>query len=78
MDVGKKLQLTRPITFYGKEYSSFHVLSNGAIGLQSSARAYRSKALPSSYKLIAPFWNRNDLRLGGNVFYREVTCKIYN
>lgn len=26
--------------------------------------------------MIAPFWNRNDLRKGGHVYYREVTSEL--
>ncbi|KAI1729936.1 nidogen-like domain-containing protein [Ditylenchus destructor] len=73
LDVGKKLSLTRPISFYGKEYNTIYVLSNGGIGFDSNSRTYRANILPSNLKIIAPFWNRNDLRNGGNVFYREVT-----
>ena len=73
LDVGKKLHLSRPIFFYGQEYSSIYVLSNGAIGFESSARTYRSNILPGRVKIIAPFWNRNDLRNGGRVFFREVS-----
>uniref|UniRef100_A0A915E034 Uncharacterized protein n=1 Tax=Ditylenchus dipsaci TaxID=166011 RepID=A0A915E034_9BILA len=73
MDVGKKLQLSRPLSFYGNEYGAVYILSNGGIGFESSSRTYRSSILPSNLKIIAPFWNRNDLRNGGSVFYREVT-----
>ncbi|KAI1717168.1 dendrite extension defective protein 1 [Ditylenchus destructor] len=76
LDVGKKLSLTRPISFYGKEYNTIYVLSNGGIGFDSNSRTYRANVLPSNLKIIAPFWNRNDLRNGGNVFYREVTCEF--
>lgn len=52
------------------------ILSNGGIGFDQSSRTYKASVLPSEgLKLIAPFWNRNDLRNGGNVYYREVTSK---
>ncbi|VDK57753.1 unnamed protein product [Gongylonema pulchrum] len=50
------------------------VLSNGALGLTQETRSYRPNALPSDLKLIAPFWNRNDLRNGGHVYFREITA----
>ncbi|KIH50098.1 Nidogen-like protein, partial [Ancylostoma duodenale] len=49
------------------------VLSNGAIGFEANARTYKAGLFPSGARLIAPFWNRNDLRKGGHVYYREVT-----
>ncbi|CAD6194117.1 unnamed protein product [Caenorhabditis auriculariae] len=73
LDVGKKIDLTHPITFYGAEYKTIYILSNGAIGIDANARSYRSGVLPSATRIIAPFWNRNDLRNGGHVYYREVT-----
>ncbi|CAI5445531.1 unnamed protein product [Caenorhabditis angaria] len=73
LDVGKKLDLAHPISFFGSEYKTIYVLSNGAIGFEAAARSYKSGVLPGSTRLIAPFWNRNDLRNGGKVYYREVT-----
>uniref|UniRef100_A0A1I8ASX4 Nidogen n=1 Tax=Steinernema glaseri TaxID=37863 RepID=A0A1I8ASX4_9BILA len=74
LDVGKQVTLKNPINFYGEEFSNVYILSNGGIGFESSARSYRANVLPSRTRLIAPFWNRNDLRIGsGHVYYREVT-----
>ncbi|KAI6188477.1 EGF-like domain-containing protein [Aphelenchoides besseyi] len=73
MDVAKKVQLSRPITFYGKDYTTVYILSNGAIAFDTSLKTHPSKILPSNLKLIAPYWNRNDLQNGGHVYYREVT-----
>ncbi|VDM44624.1 unnamed protein product [Toxocara canis] len=73
LDVGKKIGLVNPLRFYGENYSTLYLLSNGAIGFDSAARAYKANILPSSTKLIAPFWNRNDLKNGGHVYYREIT-----
>ncbi|KAK6027718.1 Nidogen-like protein, partial [Ostertagia ostertagi] len=36
------------------------VLSNGAIGFEANARAYKAGLFPSGARMIAPFWNRND------------------
>uniref|UniRef100_A0A915ALI5 Uncharacterized protein n=1 Tax=Parascaris univalens TaxID=6257 RepID=A0A915ALI5_PARUN len=73
LDVGKKINLINPIRFYGDEYSTVYLLSNGGIGFDSTTRTYRANILPSTSKLIAPFWNRNDLRNGGHIHYREIT-----
>lgn len=73
LDVAKKVQLTRPITFYGKQYQTVYVLSNGAIAFDTSLKSHQSKILPSNLKLVAPYWNRNDLRNGGHVYFREIT-----
>lgn len=75
MDVGKKIDLRNPISFYGQQFSSVYVLSNGAIGFDSNAKNYRANVLPGNLKLVAPFWNRNDLRNGGHVYFREITRK---
>ncbi|PIO72413.1 Nidogen-like protein [Teladorsagia circumcincta] len=73
LDVGKKVQLTNPLNFYGEDYNTLYVLSNGAIGFEANARAYKAGLFPSGARMIAPFWNRNDLRKGGHVYYREIT-----
>ncbi|KAE9412067.1 hypothetical protein Angca_006311, partial [Angiostrongylus cantonensis] len=73
LDVGKKVQLTTPLKFYGEDYNTIYVLSNGAIGFEANSRTYKAGLFPSGARMIAPFWNRNDLRKGGHVYYREVT-----
>ena len=54
----------------------FQILSNGAIGFNAASRSYKTGIFPEGDKLIAPFWNRNDLRNGGHVWYREVTSEL--
>uniref|UniRef100_A0A914IAB0 Uncharacterized protein n=1 Tax=Globodera rostochiensis TaxID=31243 RepID=A0A914IAB0_GLORO len=73
LDMSKRMHLSRPITFFGHSYSTIWVLSNGGIGFDHGIKQYRPNMLPSvGQKLIAPFWNRNDLRSKGKVFFREV------
>uniref|UniRef100_A0A183CAB2 EGF-like domain-containing protein n=1 Tax=Globodera pallida TaxID=36090 RepID=A0A183CAB2_GLOPA len=73
LDMSKRMHLSRPITFFGHSYSTIWVLSNGGIGFDHGIKQYRPNMLPSvGQKLIAPFWNRNDLRNKGKVFFREV------
>ncbi|KAE9550713.1 hypothetical protein FO519_006079 [Halicephalobus sp. NKZ332] len=76
LDVGKKVDLKYPINFDSGTYQSIFVLSNGGIGFDTNSRTYRSNIFSkdsNSLPLIAPFWNRNDLRNGGHVWYREIT-----
>ncbi|VBB33000.1 unnamed protein product [Acanthocheilonema viteae] len=74
LDVEKKINLIYPLRFYGVDTSTVYILSNGGIVIESNRRTYRQNVLPSDLKLIAVFWNRNDLRNGGNVYFREVTA----
>uniref|UniRef100_A0A0N5AG61 EGF-like domain-containing protein n=1 Tax=Syphacia muris TaxID=451379 RepID=A0A0N5AG61_9BILA len=71
LDVGKKFSLTYPLNFYGQEQYTVYILSNGGIGFDATSRSYKSNILPNNVPMIAPFWNRNDLRNGGHVYYRE-------
>ncbi|CAD5221512.1 unnamed protein product [Bursaphelenchus xylophilus] len=73
LDSTKKLQLSKPISFYGKQYQTVYIGSNGAITFDTAIRTHRSNILPSNYVMIAPFWNRNKLENGGHVYYREIT-----
>jgi len=75
LDIAKRMPLSRPLLFYGQPHSAIWILSNGGIGFEQSARQYRANILPSNVRIIVPFWNRNDLRVGGKIFYREVTGK---
>lgn len=62
-------------SFTGTVSFPLQVLSNGAIGFEAASRSYRANLFPTGQKLIAPFWNRNDMRNGGHVFYREITSR---
>ncbi|CAJ0580894.1 unnamed protein product, partial [Mesorhabditis spiculigera] len=73
LDVGKKLELTQGLRYFGDTFKEIYVLSNGALGFESVSRSHRAHIFTQGPKLIAPFWNRNDLRNGGHVWYREVT-----
>uniref|UniRef100_A0A915JD02 NIDO domain-containing protein n=1 Tax=Romanomermis culicivorax TaxID=13658 RepID=A0A915JD02_ROMCU len=73
LDVGQRVDLTNPITFLGEKHSEVYVLSNGAIGFSQSSRNYKPNILRTGPKLIAPLWNRNDMRKGGQIFYREAS-----
>ncbi len=58
--------------FYGEEFDSFRVCSNGFISLTSSSNSFLPRALPSEEapeNLIAFFWTDLDLAQGGTVGY---------
>lgn len=73
LDSYKKLSLRYPIKFYGKEYTTINILANGAIGFDENCKFYKLNILPGNIKIIAPFWNRNNLLTGGAVYFREIT-----
>uniref|UniRef100_A0A0K0FXV9 Epidermal growth factor-like domain-containing protein n=1 Tax=Strongyloides venezuelensis TaxID=75913 RepID=A0A0K0FXV9_STRVS len=73
LDAYKKLSLRYPIKFYGKEYTTINILANGAIGFDENSKLYKLNILPGNIKIIAPFWNRNNLLTGGAVYFREIT-----
>ncbi|CEF68605.1 Epidermal growth factor-like domain and EGF-like calcium-binding domain and Nidogen, extracellular domain and Green fluorescent protein-like domain-containing protein [Strongyloides ratti] len=73
LDAYKKFSLRYPIKFYGREYTTINILANGAIGLDENSKVYKLNVLPGNMKLIAPFWNRNNLLTGGAVYFREIT-----
>lgn len=58
-------------------FSFFQVLSNGGVGFDQNSRNYKNNILHNGPALIAPLWNRNDLRKGGQIYYREVTGNNY-
>uniref|UniRef100_A0A0N5A1S3 Epidermal growth factor n=1 Tax=Parastrongyloides trichosuri TaxID=131310 RepID=A0A0N5A1S3_PARTI len=73
LDSHKKLSLRYPVKFYGEKYTTINVLANGAIGFDENSKGYKLNVLPGNMKLIAPFWNRNNLLSGGAVYFREIT-----
>uniref|UniRef100_A0AAF5DBW1 EGF-like domain-containing protein n=1 Tax=Strongyloides stercoralis TaxID=6248 RepID=A0AAF5DBW1_STRER len=73
LDAYKKFSLRYPIKFFGKEYTIINILANGAIGFDENSKSYKLNVLPGNMKIIAPFWNRNNLLSGGAVYFREIT-----
>ncbi|VDO96282.1 unnamed protein product [Soboliphyme baturini] len=75
MDASSAVDLSIPLTFYGQSYRRIYILSNGAIGFDRNSQSYFPNVLKNGKTpLIAPLWSLNDLRLGGHVFYRELTA----
>jgi len=63
--------------YYGNQFDTFRVCSNGWLSFSSTATSYSNVALPSAsapLNLLAPFWD--DLNLGiagsGDVYYQNV------
>ncbi|GMT19356.1 hypothetical protein PFISCL1PPCAC_10653, partial [Pristionchus fissidentatus] len=73
LDSIKKLDLKHPLEFYGESTKQVYILANGGIGFDPSSKNYKPNSFPGNLRLIAPFWNRNDVREKGIVWYREVT-----
>ncbi|MBE0565955.1 MAG: choice-of-anchor D domain-containing protein [Krumholzibacteria bacterium] len=71
--------LSFPFRFYGGEYSSFRVCSNGFISLTSTSTAYGNQQLPNPGapgNLIAPFWDDLDTQAGTVYWYDDGTRVI--
>ena len=55
VDIGKKLRLSHPITFLGRQHSVIYILSNGGIGFDTGARQYKADIFADGPELIAPY-----------------------
>ena len=61
-----------PFPFYGDNFTTFRVCSNGFLSLTSSSTAFGNLPLPSGqepFNLIAPFWDDLTLSTSGEVHY---------
>ncbi|AFZ37704.1 Carbohydrate binding family 6 [Stanieria cyanosphaera PCC 7437] len=59
-------------SFYGEEYNSIKISSNGYLTFGKDATNYYNSWLPSSYdanNLIAPFWDDLNPKVGGSIYY---------
>ncbi|XP_064478042.1 nidogen-1-like [Ornithodoros turicata] len=66
-----ELQLSTPILFYGREYSTLYVNDNGLLSFLTEVPRFFSAQFPLSYPIIAPLYCDVDTRAAGRVFYRE-------
>ena len=58
--------------FYGNDFTTFRLCSNGFLSFTSSSTAYRNAPLPSGtepFNLIAPFWDDLTFSTGGEAYY---------
>lgn len=67
-----EVQLNTTIAFYDERFRSVYVNLNGFLSFETEIPSYRSNMIiPFGYKIVAPFFADIDIRLSGNVFYRE-------
>lgn len=59
------------ITFFNKKYSKIFVNANGHITFLASYSSYIPIKFPISTPLIALFWSDINVKIGGNIYYRE-------
>ncbi len=72
-DVATSVSLAFPFPFYGTNYSSMYVCSNGFVSLGSSSTAYSNQPIPSTSapnNFIAPFWDDLYIGSGSNVYFQ--------
>jgi hypothetical protein len=65
--------------FYGTNFSSIHVCSNGWFSFTSTATSYTDYALPSASapeNLLAIFWDDMNFNLGGTAYYQTIGDKF--
>ncbi len=63
--------------YYGTDYTTFNVCSNGWLSFTSTATAYSNSAIPSvsaPLNMLAPFWDDLNLNAAGSgdIFYQNV------
>ncbi len=61
-----------PFPFYGDNFTTFRLCSNGFLSLTSPSTAFGNHPLPSGqepFNLIAPFWDDLSLSTSGEVYY---------
>lgn len=65
-------ELGFPFYFYGNEYNSVRVSTNGFLSFTSTATSYTNQPIPSSEDpnaLLAPFWDDLNPTNGGQIYY---------
>jgi subtilisin family serine protease len=63
-----------PFSYYGVEYNSFRICSNGFLSFTSSSTAYSNQPLPNAgapANMVAPFWDDLNLTASGEVYYES-------
>ncbi len=58
--------------FYGVDFLTFRVCSNGWVSFTSTSSAYSNEAIPSAAEpndLVAAFWDDLDFGIGGDAYY---------
>lgn len=71
-DQSKLITLPFTFTFYGKEYNSIYVCTNGFLSFTSNSTLYNPRPIPEKSQpnaIIAPFWRDLDVRKSGSITY---------
>ncbi|NXT52435.1 SNED1 protein, partial [Pluvianellus socialis] len=65
--------LWEPFSFYGKPHRSLYVNNNGVVSFGTGVPEFTPEPfpLPGHRPFVAPYWADVDIRLGGDVFYRQ-------
>uniref|UniRef100_A0A8V0X6J7 NIDO domain-containing protein n=1 Tax=Gallus gallus TaxID=9031 RepID=A0A8V0X6J7_CHICK len=71
----KRVVLSVPFSFYGKEYETLYVNNNGVISFDTPVKQYTPDPFPlaDGRPFVAPYWGDVDNVLGGEIFYRQTT-----
>lgn len=70
--INESINLGFTFPFYGNNYSTINVISNGYLSFTSTSVLYNNAAIPSSSEpnnLVAPFWVDLDPGSQGNIFH---------
>jgi hypothetical protein len=66
------IDLGFPFSFYGSEYTTVQICTNGWLSFSSSSTAYTNQQIPGTDEpndLIAPFWDDLNPASGGTIYY---------
>lgn len=73
-DAATSVTLNFPFKFYGTEYRSMYVCSNGYISFGTQFTSYTNTAMPSTAtpnNFVAAFWDDLNPSYGGTVYYKS-------
>ncbi len=74
-DATQSVPLGFNFPFYGTNYSTVNICTNGFINFGAGSSSYDNQAMPNAStpnNVIAPFWDNIDLFYGGNVYYDTI------
>ncbi|CAH1160142.1 unnamed protein product [Phaedon cochleariae] len=66
-----KINLRDPIIFFGIEYETIFVYTNGFLAFQKEFPEFINIEFPLDFPLIAPFYSNVDIRAAGNISYYQ-------
>ena len=68
------IRLTVPFNFFNRNYSSLFISTNGYISFIYNYNLNTPDRFPiQNIPIIAVFWDNIDTRMGGNIYYRQIT-----